>query len=127
MAYNTDLEQAIYKVICDEDIFDIGFNGTSAKIAEIVKPYIDPKLYINKNFNNHVRQLLETRCNCIRNKYITKSKKVLKSHPNDFYNNLIIRDIAMVKKDLKKPHGHNLYIFGCSVSDVISPVDICLD
>lgn len=120
--HNTPLEKAIYEVICNEDIFEIGFKGTSAEIAEIVKPYIDLHLLIGEDFENNVRQVLQ-RNNCIRNKYITNSKSELQEHPDDYYNDLIKRDIATIKINLVKPHGRNLYLFGCKVDDIVSPVD----
>lgn len=134
--HNTPLEQAIYDVLCDVNIFKVGFCDYSAQIAKIVKPHINSNLLNNisdKDFNNNVRQVLETRNNCIRNKYIYKYRDKLEKIPHLFpnttvskyYNHLIRRDIATVKTIVpekgSKGNGRNKYLFGCLLDDVAYP------
>lgn len=123
MAYNSPLQIAIYDVMCDTGVFEVGFVGKSIEIAEKIKPHIDSDLLLYEDFNKNVRQILETRNNCARNKYIAKEEGQLESCTKEKYNHLIKRDIAVVKVDLKPPYGHNLYLFGCPVENIILPME----
>ncbi len=128
--HNTPLEQAIYDVLCDITVFKIGDTYDSTDIANITKPHINPNLLngiSTEQFNHNVRQVLETRNNCMRNKYIYRYETGIPPKSNNFYNHLIRRDIATVKIDLNGMHGHNKYLFGCLLRNVINPLEKGLD